>query len=127
MRGKRDLPSHQPVIHDTAIVEAFVTVDAGVDRPTLVGARTWLMKSVHLGHDVMVGKDCEIAPLTSVGGYAVIGDRVKIGQGATVKPFVEIGNNARIGMGAVVLRDVPAGETWVGNPAKPLEVYATSN
>jgi UDP-N-acetylglucosamine acyltransferase len=109
-----------PKVDPTARVEAFVTIDAGVDRRTTIGPRTWLMKKVHIGHDALVGEDCEIAPLSSIGGYVEIGDRVKVGQGATFKPCVKVGDDARIGMGAVVVKNVPAGETWVGNPARQL-------
>ena len=41
-----------------------------------------------------------------------------IGAGAIILPGVRIGAGAMIGAGAVVTRDVPAGETWVGNPAR---------
>jgi UDP-2-acetamido-3-amino-2,3-dideoxy-glucuronate N-acetyltransferase len=44
-----------------------------------------------------------------------------IGAGAAVLPGVTIGEGALIGAGAVVTRDVPAGETWVGNPARRIE------
>nr|WP_314444346.1 acyltransferase [uncultured Sphingomonas sp.] len=43
-----------------------------------------------------------------------------IGAGAVILPGVRIGAGAMIGAGAVVTRDVPAGETWVGNPARRL-------
>lgn len=43
-----------------------------------------------------------------------------IGMGALIGAGVIIGEGAVIGMGAVVLKDVPAGETWVGNPAKKI-------
>lgn len=43
-----------------------------------------------------------------------------IGTGATILSGVEIGERAMVGAGAVVTRDVPAGSTVVGNPAKPL-------
>lgn len=43
-----------------------------------------------------------------------------IGAGAVILPGLTIGEGAMIGAGAVVTRDVPAGETWVGNPARPL-------
>lgn len=47
--------------------------------------------------------------------------RASIGAGAVILPGITIGAGAMIGAGAVVTRDVPAGETWVGNPARRLE------
>lgn len=47
-----------------------------------------------------------------------IGANVWIGGGAIVLPGVTIGDDAVVGAGAVVTRDVRAGVTVVGNPAK---------
>ncbi|WP_298234610.1 acyltransferase [uncultured Azohydromonas sp.] len=41
-----------------------------------------------------------------------------IGANATILCGVDIGAGAMIGAGSVVTRDVPAGELWVGNPAR---------
>lgn len=113
--------AYQPEIDPTARIEAFVTVDAGLKAPTKIGARTWLMKHVHVGHDATIGEDCELSPGTIIGGHVQVGDGVKFGVGALVRPFVKIGTGARIGCGAVVVKDVPAGEVWVGNPAAKLK------
>jgi UDP-2-acetamido-3-amino-2,3-dideoxy-glucuronate N-acetyltransferase len=43
-----------------------------------------------------------------------------IGSGATILGGVRIGADATVGAGAVVVKDVPAGATVVGNPARPL-------
>jgi maltose O-acetyltransferase len=48
-----------------------------------------------------------------------IGRNVWIGGGAIILPGVTIGDEALIGAGSVVTRDVPAGATVVGNPARP--------
>ncbi|MGE5546775.1 MAG: sugar O-acetyltransferase [Solirubrobacterales bacterium] len=47
-----------------------------------------------------------------------IGSHVWIGGGAIILPGVTIGDDAVIGAGSVVTRDVPAGATAVGNPAR---------
>lgn len=114
------MDAFEPEISETAQLRAFVTVDCGTVRRTKIGERTMVMASVHVGHDVLIGDDCEIAPMTSIGGHVEIGNNVRVGQGALFKPFVKIGDGARIGMGAVVVCDVPAGETWAGNPAEPI-------
>ncbi|PFG63608.1 maltose O-acetyltransferase [Thioclava sp. ES.031] len=49
-----------------------------------------------------------------------IGEDVWIGGGAIILPGVTVGDGAIIGAGAVVTRDVPAGATVAGNPARIL-------
>ncbi|WP_231964615.1 sugar O-acetyltransferase [Paracoccus aminovorans] len=49
-----------------------------------------------------------------------IGDDVWVGGGAIVLPGITIGDGAIVGAGSIVTRDVPAGATVVGNPARPL-------
>jgi len=49
-----------------------------------------------------------------------IGANVWIGGGALILPGVTIGDDAIIGAGSVVTRDVPAGATVAGNPARVL-------
>jgi acyl-[acyl carrier protein]--UDP-N-acetylglucosamine O-acyltransferase len=109
---------YEPVIDRTARIEAFVTVDAGRERPTTVGARTWLMKHVHVGHDTVIGADCEICAGAVIAGNVTIEAGARIGIGALIRPRVTVGAGARVGMGAVVARDVPPGVLVVGNPAR---------
>lgn len=44
-----------------------------------------------------------------------------IGAGSTILCGITIGEDAMIGIGSVVTHDVPAGEVWVGNPARFLK------
>ena len=48
----------------------------------------------------------------------VIGDDASIGSGSVILCGITIGASAVIGAGAVVTKSVPAGEIWVGNPAR---------
>jgi maltose O-acetyltransferase len=49
-----------------------------------------------------------------------IGRNVWIGGGAIILPGVRVGDDAVIGAGSVVTRDVAAGTTVMGSPARPV-------
>jgi maltose O-acetyltransferase len=53
------------------------------------------------------------------GRPVTIGRDVWIGGAAIILPGISIGDGAVIGAGSVVTRDVAAGETVTGNPARP--------
>ncbi len=101
-------------------LNAFVTVDSGTTRATWIGESVLLMAHVHVGHDSIVGDGCEIAAGATLAGWVELGENVKVGVNACFRPRVKVGDGARIGAGAVVVNDVPAGETWVGNPAREI-------
>ena len=56
-----------------------------------------------------------------------IGDNVWIGGSALILPGINIGDDAVIGAGAVVTRDVAAGVTVAGNPARPLHAASAAD
>jgi len=77
----------------------------------------------YVAHDCVIGDFVTFAPGVHCNGNVVIEDHAYIGTGAVIKqgqsgqPLV-IGRGAVVGMGAVVTRNVAAGTTVVGNPAK---------
>lgn len=115
-----ELTNYPAIIHQDAIIREFARVHAGTYQPTTIGRGTLLMAGSHVGHDATLGENVQVAPNATIGGCVTIGDNVKIGMNASIKPHVTIGDGARIGQGAVVLKDVPPGEVWVGNPARRL-------
>ena len=66
-------------------------------------------------------------PTSGHGGkrHPTIGNDVIVSLGAAILGPVEVGAGARIGANAVVTKDVPAGATMVGIPAKPMLVEVT--
>ena len=111
------------------IIERDVSIGANtcIDRATIkgeyttIGEGTKIDNLVHIAHNVKIGKHCLIVAGAVIGGSVTIGDRGYIGIGAMIKNKVKIGNDVTVGMGAVVLKDIPDGETWIGNPARKLE------
>lgn len=110
-------------VHLGGNVEVFphANIDRGLERDTVIGAGTKIDHHVHVGHDAIVGERVVLCAGSIIGGWAEIGDRAYIGLNATIRNRVTVGAGAKIGMGANVTKDVPAGETWIGNPARRMK------
>jgi acetyltransferase-like isoleucine patch superfamily enzyme len=93
----------------------------------LVGAHVAVMPRVVLTHDDEVEDFATLASGVVLGGGVRVGRGAYVGAGAVVREQVTIGAGSLIGMGSVVLRDVPPGEVWVGNPARRLRSLASAD
>ncbi|MEU7532017.1 NeuD/PglB/VioB family sugar acetyltransferase [Saccharothrix sp. NPDC042600] len=91
-----------------------------VTTPLRLGAHVVAMPHVLVTHDDEVGDGVTFAGRAALGGAVRVGESAYLGQGSCVREGVTIGAGAVVGMGSVVLTDVPAGEVWVGNPARRL-------
>ncbi|MBB6645601.1 acyltransferase [Halobellus sp. MBLA0160] len=80
---------------------------------------------ITLGDDVIVGYDSVILCHEFLQdeyrtGEVVVGDRAMIGAKAVILPGVRIGADAQVAADSLVTRDVPAGATVAGVPAKEM-------
>jgi UDP-3-O-[3-hydroxymyristoyl] glucosamine N-acyltransferase len=118
---------------------------ADIGEGTQVGAFSEIGENVVIGKNVRIGAMCFIPEGVTIEDGAWIGPRVtfsndmyppssrehwlptlvksgaRIGAGACIRPGVVLERGVLIGMGAVVTRNVTGG-TWVGVPAKQMEV-----
>jgi|SRR5437868_1123855 len=85
-----------------------------------VGAHVAIMPHVTVTHDDVIEDYVTIAAGVRLSGGVRVRAGAYVGTGAIVRQGVTIGSGALVGMGAVVLQDVPAGEVWVGSPARYL-------
>jgi len=92
-------------------IQAHVSIPSG----WVIGDNVFIGPGVRFANDKHPRIGTEWAPQGGVVEYGA-----SIGMGALIGPGVRIGANSQIGMGSVILKDVPAGETWVGNPARPI-------
>ena len=96
----------------------FVGAQAVIGPEVRLGPFTIVNHAAVVDHECHIGAGCHIAPAAVLGGAVRLGRGILVGANATILPGVTIGDDAIIGAGAVVLRDVPAGTTYVGNPGR---------
>lgn len=115
-------------IGDGAFIGPFVEVqrNATVGRRSRIQSHSFVCEGVHIGEDTFVGhgvifindRDPRANNEEWVLEETHVEDGVSIGSGAVIMCGIRLGKGCRIGAGAVVTRDVPAGATVVGVPAR---------
>jgi sugar O-acyltransferase (sialic acid O-acetyltransferase NeuD family) len=121
VRADNVVVAHDAVIGDGAILAAFSLISIA----TRIGRFFHANYHACVAHDCVIGDFVTFGPRATCNGNVHIGDRAYIGAGAIIKQGVpgrplRIGADAVVGMGAVVIEDVAAGQTVVGNPARPI-------
>ena len=125
-------------IGDGTKIGSFVEIQKGalVGRNCKVSSHTFICEGVTIEDEVFIGHGVIFindkyprattadGSLQSEADWQVVETIVKrgasIGSGATILCGVTIGEHAIVGAGAVVTKDVPAGASVAGNPARGL-------
>lgn len=122
--------THPVLIHpsaamadDVAIGEGTVVMAGVVINPNAkIGRGVIINTSSSIDHDCVVGDFVHVAVGSHLCGTVSVGNMTWIGAGATVSNNVNICSGCMIGAGAVVIRDIEEVGTYVGVPAKKMDV-----
>ena len=118
-------PAHR-LLHPSASIGDDVKIGAGsiicagvrVTTNVRIGTHVHLNLNATVGHDAVVEDYVTVNPLAAVSGDVLLRRGSMVGTTACVNQGLEVGTGAIVGAGAAVIRDVTAGRTVVGVPAR---------
>lgn len=115
-RAAQSVAMDEVELGEGALLSPFTTLTSNIR----IGRHFHCNLYSYVEHDCVLGDFVTFAPSVRCNGNVRIGDGAYIGANAVIRQGLSIGAGAIVGMGAVITKDVPADETWVGNPARPL-------
>lgn len=121
---------HQKVYHlgrvilqNDVEIGANSTVDRGTYGDTVVGEGSKIDNLVQIAHNCQIGRHVRISGCSGLAGSCIIEDYAVLGGAAGVGDGIRVGEGAMIGAKSGVLKDVPKGAFYSGNPARPLKEW----
>lgn len=109
------------IIGDYVDIGANSCIDRGALSDTRIGNYTKIDNLVHIAHNVVIGQNAMIIACSEISGSCEIEDYAWVGPNSSVREWQHIGKKVLTGIGSVVVKDIPDGEIWAGNPAKKIK------
>ncbi len=98
----------------------IISPNAGVSCDVTLGDFVMLNCFATVGHDAHIGRGTTLSSHVDCTGNTRIGAGVFLGSHAAVIPGIAVGDGATVAAGSVAMRNVPAGATVLGVPAKKI-------
>ncbi len=107
------------VIEDNVEIGCNSCVDRAMFGSTIVRRGTKIDNLVQIAHNDVIGEDVIITGQVGIAGSVTVGNRALFGGQSAVIDHLTIGDDVRVGAGSLVTKDIPAGESVWGFPARP--------
>jgi UDP-3-O-[3-hydroxymyristoyl] glucosamine N-acyltransferase len=104
------------IIEDHVEIGAGCTIDKGVSGDTIIGRGTKLDNQIHIGHGVVIGKNCLIAAQVGIAGKTHIEDEVILWGQVGVNKDLTIGHGAIVYAQSGVPASIEGGKVYFGSP-----------
>ena len=104
------------IIEDDVEIGANCTIDRGVSDSTIIGMGSKLDNLIHVGHEVVIGKNCIIAAQVGIAGGTTLGDGVTLWGQVGVNKTITIGDNAVVMGQAGITSSIEGNKTYWGTP-----------
>lgn len=105
------------IIHNDVEIGSGCTIDKGVSGDTIIGAGTKIDNQVHIGHGVVVGKNCLFAAQVGIGGKTIIQDEVTLWGQVGVQKDILIEKGAVVLGQSGVTKSIRGNKVYFGTPA----------
>lgn len=123
-------------VHFATLIDPSVIMSdrVQVGEGCIICAGTILTVDITIGNHVIINLDCTVGhddiiedyvtvyPSVNISGNVVVGQESELGTGMQIIQGKNIKDHTIIGAGAVVVKDIVESGTYVGAPAKRLEI-----
>jgi UDP-3-O-[3-hydroxymyristoyl] glucosamine N-acyltransferase len=111
------------IIENYVEIGALCTIDKGVSGDTIIGQGTKIDNHCHIGHGVVIGKNCLLAAQVGIAGKTHLKDGVILYGQVGVSKSLTIGEKAVISAQSGVSKSLEGGKAYFGSPAVPIRTH----
>lgn len=101
--------------NDVEVLSSSV-IERGSTKDTVIGEGSKIACLTNIGHNVTVGRNCQIIGCM-INGFASVGDESELIH-CVVANRIKIGKNVKVGLNSTVVRDIPDNSVAFGSPAR---------
>lgn len=106
------------ILEEDVQIGANTVIARGAIDDTIIRRGSKIDNQCFISHNVIVGEDTFVVGETIMFGSSSTGNQAYLSGNSTIRNGIHIGDKAVVGMGSVVVKNVEAGKTIKGNPAK---------